>query len=89
MSNAKLSNRNYILYNSTISKFFTHGTIDEESPTPCNNVTLKMFLPIVDINNMVPTDYTSKYSSWLYVAISANVSILLHVKNFTMSFGFV
>ena len=72
-----------------VHETFTSGTIDEESPTPCNNVTLKRFLPIVDVNNMVPTDHTNKYSSWLYIAISASLSILLHVKNFTMSFSFV
>jgi len=30
--------------NSTVFEIFTNGTIDEDSPTPCNKVTLKTVL---------------------------------------------
>ena len=30
--------------NSNVSEFFTHGTIDEDSPTTCDKVTLKTVL---------------------------------------------
>ena len=51
--------------NSAISEFFTHGTIDEDSPTACDKVTLKTVCGMEHTKN----------SNWSQIAINPMCSI--------------